>query len=166
MKNFIMLIVLTTLVVAISACNTENPITSDNEGNNNTPVFVENWDPNPTTTCDYYHREKRNGGPQGYEYVIKDKSIFGTIIICQLPGTKYCPREAVGGSTPENGIPTSDMLNASNHAYHEILSGNLVGLESFPETGLTVRWSSTTPDTILGTSDVKVWETSGTEPNN
>jgi hypothetical protein len=163
MKNFIMLIALAAIVVAISAC-TENPITSDNEENNPNSPFVTTWDPNAVGDCDYYNRSTDRGGPKGYELVLKDKSIFGTIIICRDPGNKYCPREMVQ-TAPNNGIPTTDMLNASNYAYNQILSGNLTGNMVFESTGLTVKWSSTAPDTTYATTNVKVWETSGTEPN-
>jgi len=163
MKKFIMLIALATIVVAISAC-TENPITSDKEGNDPNSLFVNTWNPNAVGDCDYYNRSTDNGGPKGYELVLTDRSIFGTIIICRDAGNKYCPREMVG-LTPSNGIPTNDMLNASNYAYNQILSGNLTGNMVFESTGLTVKWSSTAPDTTFATTNVKVWETIGTEPN-
>jgi hypothetical protein len=164
MKNFIMLIALATIVVAISACNTENPITSNNEGTDPSSMFVNTWNPNDITGCDYYHRDKENGGPKGYDFVLTDRSIFGTIIICRDAGERYCPREVLG-LNPQNGIPTNDMRNASNFAYNKILSGNLIGSMAFESTGLTVKWSSTSSDTTFGTSHVKVWETSGNEPN-
>jgi hypothetical protein len=56
------------------------------------------------------------------------------------------------------------MQNASNFAYHQIVTGNLNGMISFPETGLSVKWSSTSRDTVMATSSVHVWETSGTDP--
>ncbi|MEI6089098.1 MAG: hypothetical protein WCR42_01460 [bacterium] len=164
MKNFKMLILLAAVVVAISACNTENPITSNNEGNDPNSLFQVTWNPNAVGDCDYYNRSAERGGPHGYSLVLSDRSIFGTIIICRDAGQKYCPREIIGVS-PANGIPTSDMLNASNYAYAQIVSGNLTGNIVFESTGLTVKWSSTSPDTTFATSNVKVWETMGTEPN-
>ena len=164
MKNFIMLFLFAAIVVAISACNTENPITSDNNGTDPSSLYSDNWNPNPTPSCDYYHRDRERGGPNGYDIVVADRSIFGIVILCRDPGYKYCPTEIVG-ATPQNGIPTQDMRSATNYAYGKIVSGILTGLKCFPETGLTVRWSSTSPDTTLATSSVKVWESTGTEPN-
>jgi hypothetical protein len=164
MKTFKMLILFAAVIVALSACNTENPITSDNEGNNPNSLFVATWDPNAVGDCDYYNRRAERGGPNGYSIVCTDRSIFGTLIICREPGQKYCPRDIIG-ITPANGIPTTDMLTASDYAYSQIVTGHLTGTMEFATTGLTVKWTSTSPDTTLATSDVKVWETSGTEPN-
>jgi hypothetical protein len=163
MKNFKMLILLAAMIVAISACNTENPLTSSNDGSSQTPMFVDNWNPTTVGGCDYYHRDRENGGPKGYQIVVADRSIFGTIILCRQPGDSYCPETTISLS-PANGIPTNDMLNASHFAYHQIVTGNLSGMISFPETGLSVKWSSTSKDTVLATSSVHVWETSGTDP--
>lgn len=164
MKNLKMLILLAAVVVAISACNTENPITSNNEGNDPNSLFAATWDPNAVGDCDYYNRSTDRGGPNGYSLVLIDRSIYGTIIYCRDQGRKYCPRDIVG-LTPANGIPTNDMLNATNFAYTQIVSGNLTGNIVFESTGLTVKWSSTSPDTTTATTNVKVWETMGTEPN-
>lgn len=164
MKNFKMLILFAAIIVAISACNTENPITSDNEGNNTTVNPNLPMDPMSNWNCDWYQRDKENGGPKGYSIVIEDRGIFGVIIYCGNPGTTICPSRVMNPN-PEYGQPSDDMLNASSHAYSQITSGVLTGFEIFPSSGLSVRWSATSPDTTLSTTHVKVWETSGTEPN-
>lgn len=165
MKNFKMLILFAAIIVAISACNTENPITSDNEGNNTTVNPNLPMDPMSNWNCDWFQRDKENGGPKGYSIVITDRGIFGTIIFCANPGTDICPSSLIGGGPGNENLPSDDMLTASSHAYSHITSGVLTGFEIFPSSGLTVRWSATSPDTTFSTTHVKVWETSGTEPN-
>lgn len=166
MKNIKMLLFLVALIVTISACNTENPVTSNPETIK--PVTTNKNVTNSKTSSitiasSYLKRIMTNGGSSGYDYVAVNIEPRFKYVICSNPGTNECP--LIVKTSVTMGYPHNDMVDAMDYAYGQITSGYLTGQVSFQTTGVTVKWSSTSSNLATANSEVKVWETNCDEPD-
>jgi hypothetical protein len=160
-----MLILIATVIIAISACNSENPVTSDSKVVK--PITAKTKVTNTknstieTIECGWTKRHTERGGPDGYEYVHYDANDHYTNIWCERPGHEICPQLP---SVTTQSYPHGDMVTATNYAYNQISLGNLSGQVSNQTTGVVVKWFSNSSNIITATAEVKCWEISCSEP--